>query len=336
MPANKNAILRYQILDKCFRNTGRRYFIEDLIAECDRVLCEINPENGGISRRQIFEDIRFMESGEGWRVELRREKAGRRVYYRYEDSSFSINNSPLNETEFARLEMVMGHLSRLRGILHLDLLDDIIGKLKFRSASPTPVISFDSNPYLTGIEHIPPIYNAIVYKQVLAVEYLPFACGEVLSYTIHPYFLKQYNNRWFLFGHNPATGRYNWNLALDRIRSVSATGGEYVENDRYDWDEYFDNIIGVTKNEQGGPSTVVLHFHNEFARYIETKPIHESQRSRWLEGGIFEVKLDVMHNPELESVILSFGDNVRVIAPESLRGRIADRLRGASRLYETD
>ena len=333
MPTNKNALLRYHILDKCFRNTGRRYFIEDLIGECNRVLSDIDPLNGVISRRQVFEDIRFMESGEGWSVDLVRERVGKRISYRYEDSSFSIHNAPLSEVEFTGLEMVMTRLAGLRGIVQFDLLRDIFDRLNFRSAPDRPVIGFDHNPYLAGIDMIPAIYNAVTYRQVLSVEYLPFDSDEPLRYVIHPYFLRQYNNRWFLFGFNPETGRHNWNLALDRIRSIELLTDRYHENDAIDWNEYFDNIIGVTKYDGAEEMAVVLHFSGESGRYVETKPIHETQRSRRLPDGVLEVKLEIMHNPELENVIMSFGEKVQVISPASLRDRIRDRLERALNAY---
>lgn len=103
MATNKNAQMRYQILDKYFRNRGRRYFIEDLIAECNKALIEIDSESKGISRRQIFDDIAFMENIEGWSIDLLRKKEGKRVYYHYADMSFSINNMFLDETDINRL-----------------------------------------------------------------------------------------------------------------------------------------------------------------------------------------------------------------------------------------
>ena len=96
MATNKNALIRYKVLDNCFRNPGRKYFIEDLMEECEKVLIEINPDSGGISSRQIFDDINFIESNEGWQAEIERHRDGKRVYYRYSDTSFSINNMPLN------------------------------------------------------------------------------------------------------------------------------------------------------------------------------------------------------------------------------------------------
>ena len=104
MATNKNAQIRYRILDKCFRNPGRRYFLDDLIAECNNVLMDIDPSSEGVSRRQIFDDITFMESSEGWSIELERHRENRRVYYRYADLKFSIEKSPLNEMEINQIK----------------------------------------------------------------------------------------------------------------------------------------------------------------------------------------------------------------------------------------
>jgi hypothetical protein len=85
MATNKNAILRYQTLDKCFRNPGRMYFWEDLLEECNRALSELNGSESRISRRQLFDDIRFMESSQGWSIPLERFPFGKKAYNRYSD-----------------------------------------------------------------------------------------------------------------------------------------------------------------------------------------------------------------------------------------------------------
>ncbi len=39
----KNALLRYQTLDRCFKNTGRSYLIDELLEEVNQVLIDENP-----------------------------------------------------------------------------------------------------------------------------------------------------------------------------------------------------------------------------------------------------------------------------------------------------
>ena len=92
----KNALLRYQTLDRCFKNNGRSYLIEDLLEEVNQTLIDENPENLGIQVRQLREDIRFMRSELGYSAPIdSREISGKKHAYFYTDPSFSINNSPL-------------------------------------------------------------------------------------------------------------------------------------------------------------------------------------------------------------------------------------------------
>ena len=57
MSTNKNALIRYQVLDRCFRNIGKMYFWEDLLEECNKALIDFDPNSNGIQRRQLFDDI---------------------------------------------------------------------------------------------------------------------------------------------------------------------------------------------------------------------------------------------------------------------------------------
>jgi predicted DNA-binding transcriptional regulator YafY len=328
MATNKNALIRYKVLDKCFRNTGRRYFINDLIAECNKVLSEIDPDFTGISRRQIFDDMLFMESAEGWSIDLGKFRDGKKVYYRYNDTSFSINNMPLNELEVTQLKAAIDILSQFKGMPQFEWIHEMVPKLQQGSISDEKktIIDFDSNIYLKGIDRLGELYNAILYKKVLKVSYQPFEDENPYDVIIHPYYLKQYNNRWFLFGYHPEKEKYDWNLAIDRIVNVAEIKGKYEKNTEIDWSEYFEDIIGVTKPEKGKTEKIVLHFYGKTGKYIESKPLHGSQRANWLDKAVLEVSVEVMINYELERMILSYGESVKVIAPKRLSEQVKQRL----------
>jgi predicted DNA-binding transcriptional regulator YafY len=335
MGTNKNALIRYKILDKCFRNTGRRYAIKDLIAECNQVLSEIDPKKGCISRRQIYEDISFMESSEGWEIDLLREVEKRVVYYRYTDPTFSINNMPLNEIEINHLKSAIDILSQFKGMPQFEWINELIPKLSqgTQSTGHSTFIEFDSNQYLKGIEHLGELYNAVFYKKVLLVRYQPFESREISEITIHPYFLKQYNSRWFLFGYNPDQNKNDWILALDRIISISESSKPFRKNNEIDWNEYFEDLIGVTKPEKSKIENIRLVFKGRTGKYIETKPIHGSQKSKWINEDLLEVQLQLIINYELESLILSHADNVFVKGPKRLQQSVMKRLSLAAEQY---
>lgn len=338
MATNKNALIRYKVLDNCFRNTGRRYFIDDLISECDKVLSEIDLSSNGISRRQIFEDISFMESKEGWSIELLKLRDGKKVFYRYSDSAFSINNMPLNEVEINQLKSAVAILSQFKGMPQFEWVNELVPKLQqgiVTDEASATIMEFDSNQYLKGIEHLGPLHNAIFYKKVLIISYQPFENDAPFDVLIHPYFLKQYNNRWFLFGFNPEYNKPDWNMALDRIISIKEINEKYKKNSEVDWHEYFEDIIGVTKPSNSVVENVILHFDSKTGNYMETKPIHGSQKSKWLkEKTILEVNLDLIINYELERFILSYADSVSVIKPKKLANDVNNRLMSAVKLYK--
>jgi predicted DNA-binding transcriptional regulator YafY len=332
LATNKNALIRYKVLDKCFRNPGKRYFIENLIAECDSVLLEIDPESNGISRRQIFEDISFMESKEGWSIDLVKHRDGKRVYYRYADISFSINNMPLNEMEVNQLKAAMDILAQFKGMPQFEWVNEMVPKLQqgiTADQSSTAIIEFDNNQYLKGIEHLGTLYNAIFYKKVLTISYQPYENDSPFNLEMHPYFLKQYNNRWFLFGYNPEKGKSDWNLAIDRIVELKEIKLKYQKNTRIDWHDYFEDIIGVTKPTDIEPEKVVLNFIGKTAKYMETKPLHGSQKSRWIDDNTLELSLHLIINYELERLLLSYADSVSVLKPNTLAKAIKNRLKEA-------
>ena len=330
MATNKNAQIRYKILDNCFRNSGKRYFIEDLISECDRKLSEIDPSSKGISRRQIFDDINFMESPEGWEIDLLRLKDDRRVYYRYADTRFSINNMPLNESDINRLQTTLQTISQFKGMPQFEWMYELLPKLKQGNTDVylPAIMEFENNQDLKGIEHIGALYDAIIYEKVLNINYLQSFVEEV-KLTIHPYYLKQYNTRWFLFGYNPDKDKYDWNMPLDRITGIREMHEEYIPNTVIDWSEYFDDIIGVTKPENAIAEKITLHFYEKTGYYIESKPIHGYQKHKWLDANTLEVKLELIVNYELERFILSYADCVKVIQPQSLAERIKMRMKNA-------
>lgn len=334
MPLTKNALIRFQTLDRCLRNTGRIYFWEDLLEECNKALLEYNPLSDGIQRRQLYDDIKYMESEQGWGAELTKTRHGRRVSYRYEDSAFSINNQPLNDSEAEQIKAALQIISRFSGTPQFEWVNEMIPKLesKFGFIGPrNSVMSFEENVDLKGLHLLTPLFNAIVNKRVLAVTYQDFKSEASYEITFHPYYLKQYNSRWFCFGLNAANGFPNWNLALDRIDAVVETGLKY-QSSTIDWEEYFYDIIGVTRPEGGELTDIVLKFIPDAAPYVITKPLHPSQRKKADESGL-EVRLKIIPNFELEKLVISFGEQVEVVSPSSFRDQVSRRLKEASQYY---
>ncbi len=335
MPTNKNAAIRYQALDKCFRDFRHRYYIDDLIDACEEALYYYNGI-GGVSRRQIFEDIKFMESDTGWSIPLERKKDGKKVYYRYAQSDFSINKQPLTDEEAQQLQTVILTLSRFRGLPSNEWVEEVISNLEWRfnlKGKNENIIGFEQNLNLKGLEYLSDIIDATSNHQPLRIEYHNYKNGgRDISYIVHPYYVKQYNNRWFLFGLDDKRKEIS-NLALDRIKSIQvASDIAFIPNEIIDFEHYFDDVVGVSiPKDDVEKDTIALRFTEARFPYVTSKPIHKSQKVVNEEERI--ISLDVKPTRELEQQILSFGPDVEVLSPVAFRVQIAEKIADNDKKY---
>ena len=336
MATNKNATIRYQALDKCFRNPGRKYFIDDLLEACNQALLDYDPDSTGIQLRQLREDISFMRDPIGYDAPIEAIPDPKKCYYRYSDLNYSITNQPLNEQEAQQLKESLLTLSRYKGLPQFEWVEEMAARLEqtFHLKTEENILSFEENQYLTGREHIGDIYNAIVNQRVLKIAYKPFKADNELNFELHPYHLKQYNNRWFLFGLNNEYLNLT-NLALDRIQNFTECNIEYIKNDKIDFNEYFDDVIGVSVNVEKPTEKVVIKVDAEQLPYIVSKPIHGSQKIKWSNEGEAFVELELQLNFELEALLFSFGEKIEVIHPESLRDGLMKRVKALLNKYNS-
>lgn len=341
MPTNKNASIRYQALDKCFGRTNKKYFIEDLIEACNEALYEFNGmnkntgERSSVKRRQIFDDIKYMESEAGWQIQLERQKEGKRTYYRYKDPNFSIKLQPLTQREAEQLGAAIQAISRYRNLPSYGWVEEIIATLENRfdiEDKKENVIGFEKNDRLIGIWNLTGILDATSSHQVLKIKYRSFRSnGQDMEYIFHPYFVKQYNNRWFVFGLREDIGKIA-NLALDRILDFKKTEGiPFQRNKEINFEHYFDNVVGVTIPANKEPEHIILKASPNRFPYIVSKPIHTSQQTINEEECL--LSLDVIPNKELDQQLLSFGPDLEVISPASFREHIGEIIRKSYEKY---
>jgi predicted DNA-binding transcriptional regulator YafY len=183
------------------------------------------------------------------------------------------------------------------------------------------------------LNHINPLYQAILHKRALLVEYKSFRSARPQQAVCFPYLLKEYRNRWFLIV-KPKKGKILNTMALDRIVEFQELPREkFMEYEGVDFERYFSDLIGVTKCEKDRANKVVLFVDKRNAPYVITKPLHHSQQVlKEDESGII-IRIDVVLNFELEREILGFGEYMKVLGPRNLASRIRKRLEATMQVY---
>ena len=217
--------------------------------------------------------------------------------------------------------------------------------MDFSKEGNRSLIGFDESPFYTGSQYISPIYEYILTQSALKLTYQPFT-KEAIALIISPYYLKQYNQRWFLVGKAHGLAHPVSIYPLDRINHVEECRQEQFIPTDINFTEYFDDMIGVTKESESQKlEKVVLRVGKKRYKYIATKPIHSSQKAlkeRDDQGEILtdlpyqDIELQLFINKELEALILSFGKDVEVIEPISLRDRIVNHIQSLCKDYQLD
>ena len=335
MPVDRQVLIRYRVLNRCFRNVHREYDIAALLDAVNRELEKHDCQP--ISERTLRADIQRLQEPP-YNIELDESlKSGKRRLYRYSDVSFSLPMVTLDDEEKEMLKKTIGMLSQHDDIPQykwmLMLLSQIENGVELEENKR--FVEFQNNPDLMGIGHFQTLLGAILNKQPLSISYKPFGKPE-RSMNIHPYYLKQYNDRWFLVAHTEGFDDLSV-LAIDRIDSIKTLRIPFIESE-VDMENYFEDSVGVTVFPDRPIEEVRLRVNAKRYPYIATKPIHWSQTE--LKDEATEeyriVRLKVRINNELETMILSYGEDIEVLAPESLRQTIGEKAKRLARKYNNE
>lgn len=316
------------------KNIARRQLIEKLLVTREFSFDELKQTleyrlDESVSIRTLREDLKDLrESG----VEIEDLRKGKKSFYRIKNQD-SCTHTLLGKDE--GVNTLLLEALKILGSMHdseyYPQIQAIVEKIKQSAETDEhtskfqPIILYDHNLDYTGYEFIKPLYEAIEAKQVLRILYQSFDKEDAEAIIFHPYYLKEYENRWFLVGRAEDWKRQNAVLPLDRMKGLEVV----VEAKRklldVHWFEKFEDIIGITIPDRAqGPETIKFWVRLHRSNYVATKPLHQTQKMaestlNGVEGREFTIK--VIPNNELIAKLQSFGEDLVVTLPV---GGIAD------------
>ena len=328
----KNAALREIVIDRCLQARGGRT-VQQIMKACNDAL-DLHGLRPVTSPNTIRAD--FVAIANRWHQAIDSKREGRQIYYQYRDPNFSIFNSPLSEDDMATVYATLEVMERFEGQSGFEWVEEVSAHLRTTlnmGKDPKSFIAFDDNAQLKGMQHFALLHEYIRCGQPIVVEYRPYNNPELLKETIHPYFLKQFNSRWFVLGYN-AKYEAVTNFALDRIVSIEKSNVPYIMNKKYNFSEYFKNVIGVSIDEKP-VEEVLIEVDGQQYPYVSSKPMHHSQQyvKNTPEGNVI-ISLKVITNFELKQTILSYGKRMTVLKPEHLANEIEEEIKELLKKYQ--
>lgn len=331
MPLTKNAQLRIEVIDEIFRGINR-YNFDNLLKKVNAVL--LRSGTPAIGEKTLYNDLKYLREEKG--APIHRPSASDDKYYYTE--KFSIKTPLLDFEEIEYLKQVALIIRRLSPAHSGDEFNQIIAKLDNTvhtlSDQGQSIIEIEAHTQSSGIHWYNALFYAIKDKSPLRLSYKPYHKEEAREFIFHPYLLKQYRSRWFLFGRE-GNKEYVTNLGLDRIVSIKNSAAPFIENDLFSAEAYFNHLIGVSKPRDGEIKDITLRVEAKSVPYILSKPIHKLQKTvKNYKNGDILVKIPLYKNYELISTILGYQNAVEVVGPKELRQEILEILQKGVKKYE--
>ena len=172
--------------------------------------------------------------------------------------------------------------------------------------------------------------EALMRRRRLQMRYLTRARGEVSEREVSPQRLVHYRNTWYLDAWCHQRERL-LRFALDAVQqaSVQDTRAKDVamRQVQAEMDTGYGIFAGGTRQE------AVLRFSAQVAPWISSEEWHPEQQGRLMPDGSWELKLPYVDETELVMDILRQGEQVQVLAPESLVAAVRRRLAAALAVY---
>ena len=302
--------------------TRRDYTADELARELD------------VSRRTIFRDLNMLEMA---RIPY---------YFDTERGGYRISKHfflpPINLTLTEALAMLM-LTGRLRGARELPLISQgARAAMKVESALPAGIrrhigsvidrlhVSMAPASRHEGLDAmVDEIIGAIAGRHVCKIIYISFHDKKQIATTIRPLHLLFMGRAWYVLAHAAKFGEVRM-FKLGRIRKLTVTTKTFSEPAGVDLDDHFG--LAWQMIPEGTVYDVHLHFEPKVAANVAEVNWHRTQRVEWNDDGSIEFRVSVDGLGEIMWWILGYGDQVEVISPPALRGRLFEK---ASALVST-
>lgn len=190
-------------------------------------------------------------------------------------------------------------------------------------------IEFENKAAIETIPNFKTILEAIQQQIPITFNHNSFYHLKVEEYILKPYFLKQYQNRWYVVGETEKGYR---TFGIDRIENITI-GTKKFKAKTEEAKDKFSHVIGLNYMDHK-MEKIQLSFHISQKPYIVSLPLHHSQKEINSDNETtFDIELRIHPNFEFRQQILKYGSLVKVVEPKWLSEEIKEELKMAFESY---
>lgn len=191
-------------------------------------------------------------------------------------------------------------------------------------------ILFENIP--SGQKFLAPVVEAMRDGMVLEITHSSFWKDNESTFEVEPYCVKVFRQRWYMLARSVARGTIRV-YSLDRISEVKPSGKSFVFPEDFDSSEYFRDSFGIIVDDAYPPETIKLEVYGTKVKYFRSLPLHPSQREVFTGNDYSQFQYYMSPTYDLKQELLSHGDEITIVSPESLRQEIKEIAERITRKY---
>lgn len=184
----------------------------------------------------------------------------------------------------------------------------------------------------SGGEMLKQVIKAMKESRQLSITYHRYSAPNSNNYTIEPYCMKLFRQRWYLLG--KLSNGYLSTFSLDRIEEVKLLDTKYKVPDDFDGAEYFHDSYGMLTDDNMAVERIVLRAYGYEPYYLRDLPLHHSQREIETTEEYTDFELQLKPTSDFKAKLLSRGQWVEVLEPQSLADEIIEWHKNAIDRYK--
>ena len=169
-----------------------------------------------------------------------------------------------------------------------------------------------------GTEFLPFLIEALINQNILDIQYHDYNSTVIKNFKFHTYGLKQSTQRWYAIGFIEGKSEPVI-LALDRIQNIQKHSDSFKRNKKVNIRNLFDEVVGINLDDEFDCEEVVIRIYGRQRAYMESLPIHKSQKVIFRGKDYSDYSLKVRPEYEFHRAILGMGEDAEVISPAWVR-----------------
>ena len=184
-----------------------------------------------------------------------------------------------------------------------------------------------------GADNFYGILHSIKNRLIIRFPYLKYEEDEIKRREVEPYALKEFKSRWYLLAKDHKDNNVK-TFGLDRIQELEITKKKFEWPQDFSTNKLFKNYFGIINSADKNPEKVILSFDSFQGMYIKSFPLHESQKVTMDSDKETQIELSLCITYDFVMELLSFGDRVKIISPESLLKEVCETYKSSLNQYK--